>query len=117
MTYEEIIEVEAVKERFMGNYNMFSMYLFQFAEGALFQSLQEVLKNGTVEEAFDVAHDMKGVVLNLSLKQLECPMLLIVNSLRSGKLPDEAVWNALVDGYEKTVTCIQKIKEEGVVLF
>lgn len=117
MTYEEVIEVEAVKERFMGNHKMFAMYLYQFADGALVGSLDRALREGNVEEAFDIAHDLKGVILNLSLKPLENPVRVVVETLRSGKLPSGDEWKIFMDAYAVTTDLIRKMKEEGAVLF
>lgn len=117
MTYENVIDVEAVKERFMGNYQMFSKYLFQFAEGALYQKLITAAEAGDIQAAFETAHDMKGVTMNLSLKPLEEPMIAVVETLREGNLPDEAAWTAFSDSYQITVKCIGKLKDEGIKLF
>lgn len=117
MTYEDMIEIDAVKERFMGNYKMFSMYLFQFAQGELFGSLKRTMETGDMEAAFDVAHDMKGVVLNLSLRMLENPIVSVVESFRNGQMPDEKQWKAFADAYESTVEWIEKLKQEGTELF
>lgn len=117
MTYADIIETESAKERFMGNYPMFSKYLYQFAEKGLLDKLKEALKTGTVEEAFEAAHDMKGVSLNLSLKQIEEPMSIVVEKLRQGELPTQEEWNNLEKVYQKTVEGIEKLKEENVALF
>lgn len=117
MNYENLIEIDAVKERFMGNYKMFSSYLYQFAQGALFGELKKALETEDIQNAFDIAHDMKGVVLNLSLKPLEKPMVSLVDILRSGELPDADTWKTFQETYEAAVEQIQQLKEEGISLF
>lgn len=117
MTYNEVIGTEDVKERFMGNFKMFSTYLYQFAEGKLYHELVEAVEAGAMEKAFEIAHDMKGVVLNLSLKPMEPTIRAVVESLRNGKFPEEKVWGDFLESYRITAEQIEKMKEENVVLF
>lgn len=117
MQYSDVIGIEAVKERFMGNYAMFSKYLYQFADGTIFQALEQALKAGNIIEAFDAAHNMKGVVLNLSLRRLEQLVVPIVEALRSGAFPNKESWNAFQGEYTLTQQWIESLKEEGTVLF
>lgn len=115
--YEEMIHIPSAKERFMGNYKMFSMYLYQFAEGALVGSLENALEAGDIDAGFEIAHDLKGVILNLLLRTLEMPIGEIVEALRGGKLPDEGQKKAFEDAYQRAVEQIGRMKEEGVELF
>lgn len=117
MTYENIIGVEEVKERFMGNFNMFSMYLYQFAEGALYHKLLKAVEAGELKAAFETAHDMKGVVMNLSLKPMEQPIVSVVEALREGNVPDEALWKTFQESYRITAEAIETLKKEGTILF
>lgn len=117
MTYEEIIDVESAKERFMGNYGLFSKYLFQFPERSLFGDLEAQYRAGGAAAAFETAHTMKGIVGNLSLQSVETPLVVVVEVLRKGELPSEAEWKALDAAYHTAVETIGKLKAEGTPLF
>lgn len=117
MVYDEVIEIESAKERFMGNYGMFSKYLYQFTERSFFEDLERELKAGHTEEAFDKAHDMKGVVANLSLKPLREPLHLVVETLRAGKLPGAEAVERLKNANRKCIEAINQLKRENRTLF
>lgn len=117
MAYEEIIDKETASERFMGNYKMFSKFLFQFPERSLFSDLEKQIKDGDAAAAFESAHAMKGIIGNLSLKKLEPTLFEIVEILRKGELPGEAEWTAFAECYRETVDAILKLQAEGTPLF
>lgn len=113
----EIIDVESAKERFLGNYQLFSKFLYQFPDKTLFSDLENAYKSGDAKSAFEYAHTLKGVAGNLSLK-LFCSFLFdIVETLRAGNLPDEEEWNKLTSAYNKTIEYILKLKNENDKLF
>lgn len=117
MEIEDIIEVESASERFMGNYGLFSKFLYQFPERSLYEDLEQQLSFGDARTAFETAHAMKGIIGNLSLKLLEPPLFEVVEVLRKGDLPTEEQRKALTEAYRTTVDAIAKLQESGRRLF
>lgn len=117
MKYEEIIDTASAKERFMGNYSLFTKFLFRFSEGELFDELERWLDAGDVKEAFETAHNMKGVAANLSLRLIEKPLYSVVEALRIGQFPDDKERKALSDAYRITIDGIDNLHRETAELF
>jgi len=117
MRYEDIIDIPSAKERFMGNYKIFSKFLYQFPERSLFSDLKEQINQKEIEKAFETAHTMKGIVGNLSLKEIEKPLLPLVEVLRKGENPTDQEWEALEEAYKHTVEEIRNIQKEDTPLF
>lgn len=117
MAYETMIDVETAKERFMGNYALFSKFLYQFPERSLFSDLEKQIQEKNAADAFETAHAMKGIIGNLSLKKLEPSLFSVVEVLRKGELPSEEQWKALTRDYKDTVACIEEIQKDGTPLF
>lgn len=117
MKYEEIIDTASAKERFMGNYSLFTKFLFQFSKGTLFDELEQRLDAGNVTEAFETAHNMKGVAANLSLRLIEKPLYFVVEALRIGQFPNDKERKALSDAYRITIDGIDNLQEEAAELF
>jgi len=115
--YEDVIEVESAKERFMGNNALFLKFLYEFPNRSLFGDLDNAIKAGDANTAFEVAHTMKGIAANLSLKAIAQPLHEVVEVLRKRELPSDEQWEALSQAYQRTVEDIARIKEEGVTFF
>lgn len=117
MGYEEIIDTESAKERFMGNYGLFTKFLVQFSEGTLYHELEQLMDTGNVKGAFELAHNMKGVAANLSLRLIEKPLYSVVETLRRGQFPDMNERKALSDAYKITVDGIENLQKGTACLF
>lgn len=117
MELNEFIDVESAKERFMGNENLYKRFLFELPERTLYQELKEVLAKENVQEAFEAAHKMKGIIENLSLNLLGRKIYEVVEVLRNGSLPDENLKGALDDAYTHSIQEILKIKESNIHIF
>lgn len=117
MNYEEYIDVSSAKERFMGNYSLFTRFLFDFPQRSLYGDLEQALAAADVKKAFEIAHTMKGIVGNLSLKRIAIPLYSIVETLRGGDMPDEASQAALREAYNGTLEAISELKTGGAALF
>lgn len=115
--YEDVIEIESAKERFMGNNALFLKFLYEFPTRSLFGDLENAIKAGDANTAFEVAHTMKGIAANLSLKAIAGPLHDVVEVLRGRELPSDEQWTALCEAYQLTVDDIAKIKAEGVTFF
>lgn len=117
MIYENVIEIGSAKERFMGNYEMFSGFLYEFAERGMIKNLECALQKRNLKEAFEIAHNLKGLALNLSLTLLEQPVFEIVEQLRAGECPGKTEWDVFESAYRLTVEQIEALKKENVRLF
>lgn len=113
----EYIDIKSAQERFLGNFGLFSKFLYQFPEKPLFSELESAYKSGDVNGAFESAHTLKGVAGNLSLKLMTEPVSCVVEALRAGHLPTEEEWNELVTAYNRTVDYIAEIRKENSKLF
>lgn len=117
MNYEEYIDISSAKERFMGNYSLFTRFLFDFPQRSLYSDLEQALASGNTAKSFEVAHTMKGIVGNLSLKRISIPLHSVVETLRGGAMPDEAAQAALNEAYIETLEAISQLKTDGTKLF
>ena len=80
------IDVDDALARLMQNEGLLMRLLRAFLQDANFAQLQEALAKGDVSGAFTVAHTLKGVAGNLSLKRLYETLTPMVEELRAGDL-------------------------------
>jgi len=117
MSYEEIVDIPSAKERFMGNYRLFSKFLYQFPTRSLYNELEQAMDAGDTAKGFEAAHTMKGIAGNLSLKLIAGPLSDVVEALRAGRLPSQAARAALKAAYTQTVDTIKQLEASGTSLF
>lgn len=111
------IDLEDAAERFMKNDELFKKFLFRFPAETGFHDLLDLLEEGKVEEAFKVAHSMKGVAANLALKSLNEALKPVSDILKAKKMPGDEEINRLKDAYEDALQLIVEIQLEGRTLF
>lgn len=117
MIYDKVIDIKEVKERFMGNYSLYSNFLFQFRNNLLFNELKRNIKENNVKDAYEISNSLKGVIVSLSLKLLSPLIYNIVDTLKLGNLPSEDEWDNFVGNYRITVEAIKRLEEENIKLF
>lgn len=117
MDNRELIDLDSAKERFMANEELYKRFLFEFPERTLYADLKQCLEEGNVDEAFEVAHRMKGVVENLSLNAFGKLTREVVEILREGKMPGQAVMDELDRAYGQSIRKIQELKEKDLPIF
>lgn len=117
MEISNYIDLEDAAERFMKNDEMFKKFLFRFPAEKGFHDLFDLLEKGEVEEAFKVAHSMKGVAANLALKSLNEALKPISDILKAKVMPEEDEIKRLKDAYEDVLQLIVEIELEGKTLF
>ena len=93
-----MITLEALKEygadtdealaRCMNNEDFYLMLVGKSLDDANYEKLKEMIAAKNYEEAFSVAHALKGVVMNLSLTPLAEPVIEITEGLRAGEDKD-----------------------------
>lgn len=114
---QEIIDLPSAKERFLGNYSLFARFLYQFPDRSLYGDLEQALNAGNLDKAFEVAHTMKGIVGNLSLKLVQPPLFALVETLRIRKQPTEEERRLFAAAYQRTVAAIEQLRTENQPLF
>lgn len=117
MEIKNFIELESARDRFMSNEQLFKRFLYELPDRELYGDLKAALNEKNVEEAFEVAHKMKGVVGSLSLIPLADIVCRIVEELRVEKLPDDGLVRELDDAYEQTIKNIAYIQENNITIF
>lgn len=92
------INVESAMNRFLDDEEMYFEFLNEFLDDNLINKLEQAVNDEQVQEAFDIAHTLKGVCANLSIDSLSCIVNPMVEILRSNSLEGvkEAVSELLV---------------------
>ena len=115
MTIQECYEAiggnyEAVYQRMMKKEALIMKFTKKFLNDGSFNSLEENLKAGNIEEAFRAAHTLKGVAQNLAFEALYKPSSELAEILRSGSTEgSEELMAEISKEYEKTVDAIRQL--------
>lgn len=75
---------EDVKKHLMSD-GIIKRFLLKFPDDKSFQTLEDSLKSGAVEDAFRAAHTLKGLCLNLGFSDLYTPSAALTEILRAKK--------------------------------
>lgn len=85
-------------------------FLKIFKRDKSYEALKEQLANEDTQGAFQAAHTLKGVVLNLNLLGLKDPVCNIVEALRAGNLAEAKTLAPAVDeAYNKTLEALTQL--------
>ncbi|MEA5020379.1 MAG: Hpt domain-containing protein [Gordonibacter sp.] len=94
-------DVEGAMARFLNDEELYESCFVSFLEDEAFLQLNEALKCGDYERAFDAAHTLKGVAGNMGLTPMYCAVCAIVEPLREKKGSDLMVLHAgIVEQHE-----------------
>lgn len=77
-------DVENALERFVGDEDLYVMCLNTVLMDKSFEGLAEALRGNSIQEAFDYAHTLKGVLANMGLTPMYDITVKIVEPLRVG---------------------------------
>lgn len=110
------INLPDAAERFIKNDSMFKKFLFRFPAENDFEELFRLLGEEKWEEAFPVAHTMKGVASNLALQSVYGAICPVSDMLKKGVKPEAEAVERLKRAYEETLLVIAKVKEEEMPL-
>lgn len=77
-------DVDGAMERFMGDEELYRICLHSVLSDKSFGGLCEALQRNDVDEAFDHAHTLKGVLANMGLTPMFDITVRIVEPLRAG---------------------------------
>ena len=85
------------------------MFLEEFAEDNSFEELETAMKGSDDKAAFEAAHALKGVVLNMELGFLSKSVTELTDSLRGGRKPQaDELFERVREDYRKTIDIIKK---------
>lgn len=85
-------------------------FLKIFVRDTSFENLSRSLEEGNVEEAFQAAHMLKGVILNLNLAGLIGPVGEVTEALRAKKLElGKELFPKLKEAYDATREALDKL--------
>ena len=103
-------DVEDALNRFMNKENLYEKFLLRFSSDPNFSLLVDSVNNNNKEEAFNAAHTLKGICLNLGFSQLTEDVVNITEILRAGKLEGtDELFSKIQTTYENTVAEIKKL--------
>ncbi|MGN0142591.1 MAG: Hpt domain-containing protein [Roseburia sp.] len=77
-------DVEGAMDRFLDDKELYASCLAALCEDPAFDKLGQELRAQSVQEAFDTAHSLKGVIANLGLDPLLAHIVRLVEPLRKG---------------------------------
>lgn len=103
-------DVEGALERFLEDEELYYSCLKMVSEDASLARLEEQLRAGEVEEAFDSAHTLKGIIANVGLTPMFEIIVRIVEPLRTGQIENLlAIYEELIQAN----TYLKKVLEKA----
>lgn len=91
-------DIPSALPRFLDDKGMYVMFVKQVVDEPSFGLLGQAIEAGDAKAAFEKAHELKGVVANMSLTPIYAIVVTIVEPLRAGK------WTGVKENYAKLVT-------------
>ncbi|WP_175494705.1 Hpt domain-containing protein [Oribacterium sp. WCC10] len=80
----------------MGNENFYISMISRLLDDSNFETLKQSIEDGDLDSAFDAAHNLKGVIGNLSLTPILEPVKEVTELLRSRKDMDYSSYVKLI---------------------
>lgn len=107
--YEEAgVDYDSLLKRYRSD-KLLEKYLRRFLEDTSFARLQDSMEKGDITGAFDAVHDLKGISLNMELKELYAKCAELTELLRDGHKRDcQKGYEAVVTEYERVWNVISK---------
>lgn len=109
---ELYIDIEDAKQRLLGNMGLVVKMLQKFVDKPNLSELADAIEKEDYNTAALIAHTIKGVAANLSLKDLYSKSQLLETKLKEGQMDDE-LYAQLKDSLEKTLEVVQKVISEN----
>jgi hypothetical protein len=78
-------DIDAAMPRFLNDASFYCQLLAQLPADESFDELGTALKKGAAKEAFEKAHELKGVIANMGISPMYQTICEIVEPLRAGK--------------------------------
>ncbi|MBQ7265678.1 MAG: Hpt domain-containing protein [Firmicutes bacterium] len=80
-----IVDVDSTLRRFCGDKELFVFCIKEFAKDENFERMKIGFENKNYQEAFETAHMLKGVLVNLGMNGIYNKVYNLVELLRAGK--------------------------------
>ena len=119
--YEEAgADYDSLLKRYRSD-KLLEKYLWRFLEDTSFARLQDSMEKGDITGAFDAVHDLKGISLNMELKELYAKCAELTELLRDGHKRDcqkgygDFVISYTVRGLQRSIhqRSVQKVQRAG----
>lgn len=96
------------------NDKLVKRFLYKFADARDMEELKNSLEAGDYATAFRMAHNLKGVCANLSIRKLGASSSELCEELRDGKYTDkvEPMMAVVQADYDATVAAIRQLQAE-----
>ena len=103
------INVDTALKRFLDDEEMYFEFLNSFVD-TLMSRLKQAVQNGSVDDAFEVAHALKGLCANLSIDSMSKMIVPMVEILRGRSMEGiQEDFKGLSQTYENVCTAITKV--------
>ncbi|MBR2876082.1 MAG: Hpt domain-containing protein [Clostridia bacterium] len=103
------IDYEEAMDRFAGSTDIYEKFLREMASMKVIEPLQKALTQGNNEEAFKIAHTLKGNFGNLSVKPLFNIISEIVDELKENNLlSSQKLYIQLETEYDAVTNAIRR---------
>ena len=103
-------DYEGVLERFSSE-ALVKKFALKFLDDNSYSNLEDALADGNVENAFRAAHTLKGICLNLGLKNLYTVSSDLTEKLRGRELDGyEALYEKVSEQYKITVNALKSVE-------
>lgn len=103
------IDVDAALERFMNNEELYITFFKKLGQDKTCEKMLFQMEQGNVEQAFNEAHSLKGMIANLSIIPLYTLVCEMVEELRAGKMPDLKLIDEFRDCYGEYIDYANKL--------
>ena len=102
------INVDTALKRFLDDEEMYFEFLNSFVEDTLMSRLKQAVQNGSVDDAFEAAHALKGANLSIdSMSKMIVPMVEILRGRSMEGIPED--FKGLSQTYENVCAAITKV--------
>lgn len=106
-------DYEGTLER-LGSEELMERFALIFLEDDSFRTIKKGLEDADYQAAFNGAHTLKGVCLNLGFTKLFEVSEALTEALRNGAAPaDGALFERVQEEYERTVRLLRKLQGEN----
>lgn len=98
-------DIKDAMTRFLDDEDFYITCLYTMVQDTAYEKLGVALQEGNVQEAFEQAHTLKGVLANMGLTPIYDIVVRLVEPLRAGNADD------LLPVYEELLAANERLKE------
>lgn len=106
------IDVEDGKKRVLNNAALYRKLLTKFRTETALEPMFEAIEAGSYEEARGIAHTLKGVTANLSLKEFNLQIQELEAQVKAEKIVPETIASVKA-AFAETIVHIDKVLAEN----